>query len=226
MVEAEARARTPSTAPTGRRGGPPRPRPARTGRRAARSPRDRARAAGRPARPAPPAGRGGRCAPGSTSAPRTPVDVSGSAWSAVTGTASCSASAPGQPFRIPTSNRSAQTCCAPLRQRRQWPQPSIVSPMTRRPIQLGSTPSPDRGDGRRTTRVRSASGSGPGRRGGRPSRRRRTRASVPQIPARSTSTTTWPDAATGGSTSWTEASPGPVMTNARIGSMVAESGAA
>ena len=58
------------------------------------------------------------------------------------GPASCSASAPGQPPRMPISYRSAHTCCRPDVQRSQCPQPSIVSPVTRRPIQAGSTPAP------------------------------------------------------------------------------------
>ena len=53
----------------------------------------------------------------------------------IAGTASCSASAPGQPLRIPTSNRSAHRCWRPSRHRSQRPQPSIVSPVTRRPSQ-------------------------------------------------------------------------------------------
>ena len=60
----------------------------------------------------------------------------------VTGTASCSASAPGQPPRMPISYRSSQTCWRPDRQRWHRPQPSIVSPVTRRPSHAGSTPSP------------------------------------------------------------------------------------
>ena len=41
----------------------------------------------------------------------------------------------------PPAGRS-QTCWCPRRQRRQVPSPSIVSPMTRRPTQAGSTPAP------------------------------------------------------------------------------------
>src|ERR1700722_14122666 len=44
--------------------------------------------------------------------------------------------------------------------------------------------------------------------------------SVPQTPARSTSTTTWPGPGTGGSMSRTAACPGPVMTNARMRGLV------
>jgi hypothetical protein len=40
--------------------------------------------------------------------------------------------------------------------------------------------------------------------------------SVPQTPARSTATTTSPSCAAGGSTSWTSAWPGPVITKARM----------
>ena len=71
--------------------------------------------------------------PGSTRAPRTASTVAGSACSDRTGTASCSASAPGRPPRMPTSSRWSQTCCCPRRQRRHVPSPIIVSPVTRRP---------------------------------------------------------------------------------------------
>jgi hypothetical protein len=80
--------------------------------------------------------------PGSTSAPRAASTESGSACSEPAGTASCSARAPGWPPRTPTSCRCSQTCWWPLRQRRHTPSPSIVSPITRRPTQAGSTPSP------------------------------------------------------------------------------------
>ena len=60
--------------------------------------------------------------PGSTSAPERRVDRVGQARAGrVTGTGSCSASAPGQPPRMPISYRSAQTCCRPRRQRRAAP---------------------------------------------------------------------------------------------------------
>ena len=66
------------------------------------------------------------------------VDAVGQGCSEVTGTASCSARAPAKPPRMPTSNRSAHTCWWPPRQRRHRPQPSMVSPVTRRPTQSRS----------------------------------------------------------------------------------------
>lgn len=80
--------------------------------------------------------------PGSTSAPSTGSTESGRTCNETAGTASCSARAPARPPRMPTSSRFSHTCCRPRRQRRQTPQPSIVSPMTRRPTQPGSTPAP------------------------------------------------------------------------------------
>ena len=102
----------------------------RPGRRAPRRPRPRARSA---------------LPPGSTSAPSAASTSSGSGCSERAGTASCSASAPWRPPRIPTSCRSAQTCWWPRRQRRHEPSPSIVSPMTRRPSQTSVHAGADRG---------------------------------------------------------------------------------
>ena len=47
--------------------------------------------------------------PGSTIAPAVSSTLSGNASSAVAGTASCSASAPGKPPRMPISTRFSQT---------------------------------------------------------------------------------------------------------------------
>ncbi len=80
--------------------------------------------------------------PGSTRAPRVSSTASGSASSDQAGTASRSARAPGHPRRMPTSARSAHRCRRPERQRSQTPQPSIVSPVTRRPSHDASTPPP------------------------------------------------------------------------------------
>ena len=94
-------------------GAPRRRRPGRTARPAGRSCPGPAPAPGRPADGPRPRTARRALPPGSTSAPAVSSTASGSARSAVAGTASCSASAPGDPPRMPISYRSAQTCCRP-----------------------------------------------------------------------------------------------------------------
>ncbi|GAA5196328.1 hypothetical protein GCM10023322_64990 [Rugosimonospora acidiphila] len=155
-----------------------------------------------------------RCSPLLPSRRQTPAPAAGSARSAVAGTSSRSASAPGQLPRMPISCRRSQTWCRPVRQRSQWPQPSIVSPVTRRPRQAGATPEPNA----ETVPTHSCPGTigtdcAPVRRYGMVPANNST--SVPHRPTRDTSTTTCPGPGTGGSTSATAASRGPRITNAR-----------
>ena len=60
----------------------------------------------------------------------------------VTGRLAARSPHPGTPPRMPISKRCSQTLCRPERQRRQCPQPSMVSPVTRRPRHAASTPAP------------------------------------------------------------------------------------
>ena len=60
-----------------------------------------------------PGPRAARCRRARPARPTASSTASGRACSAVTGTASCSASAPGQPPRMPISYRSSQTCWRP-----------------------------------------------------------------------------------------------------------------
>ena len=146
VPEAERPARRSETARSVRPGGPRCPSLPRSAPPAARWFRPPAPAVARRASsPAPHTARSA-LPPGSTIAPADGPTDSGSGTSARTGTGSCSASAPGQPWRTPISWRSAHRCWRPLVQRPQVPQPSIVSPVTRRPIHDGSTPVPDRRD--------------------------------------------------------------------------------
>ena len=128
-----------------RAGAPRRPRPGRT-RPTSRPivPGPRTSSAVPPAARRPRGPRAARCRPARPARRQRRRPRPAAPCSARTGTASCSASAPGQPPRMPISNRSAQTLCRPRRQRSQCPQPSIVSPVTRRPSQAASTPSPTR----------------------------------------------------------------------------------
>ena len=80
--------------------------------------------------------------PGSMSAPIASSIESGNSYNANSGKSNFSASAPGQPFLIPISNLFAQTCCKPDVHLLHFWHPSIVSPVTRLPIQFLSTPSP------------------------------------------------------------------------------------
>jgi len=73
-----------------------------------------------------------RCRPGSTKGPERVVNRSPGERASGDCIANCSASAPGNPPRIPTSNRKSQTCWLFLKHRRQVPQPNMVSPVTRR----------------------------------------------------------------------------------------------
>ena len=66
--------------------------------------------------------------------------------------------------------RSSQTCCRPVTQRSQWPQPICVSPVVRRPSHDRRHPGRRRRQSR-TTRGRAAAGRGEPR-GGTPSARR------------------------------------------------------
>ena len=151
--------------------------------------------------------------PGSTRAPTVSSIPDGSRCRLDAGTITCSASAPAQPM-IPTSCLSAQMCQRPARHREHRPQPSMVSPVTRRPSHSSGTPVP--------TADTTPHHSCPGRTGNRvfPCPKYaispvNSSTSVPQIPTRRTSTTTCPAPATGGSTSSTRAAPGPVITSAR-----------
>ncbi len=91
----------------------------------------------------------------------------------------------------------------------------MVSPVTRRPSQAASTPTP--------AAATVPDHSCPSRIGkwAWPSSRYcispvKNSTSVPHTPTRVTSTTTWPGPAAGASTSWTAASYGAVTTNARM----------
>ena len=132
--------------------------------------------------------------PGSTIAPAASSIVSGSACTAVTGTASCSASAPGKPPRMPISNRSR----------------ADVVPAGQAPAALaaaqhgvaGDPPAePRRVDARPDRRHRAAPLVAEPHRVARLTGCRyaispvKNSTSVPQTPTRATSTTTWPGAA-------------------------------
>ena len=122
--------------------------------------------------PAPPPGRpAARCRPARPGRRPTASTVSGSACSAEAGTGSCSASAPGQPPRMPISKRSAHTCCRPSRQRRQLPaaEHRVAGDAPAEPGRVDAVA--DRGRRCRTTRARAASGTRRGPGAGRPSRR-------------------------------------------------------
>ena len=80
--------------------------------------------------------------PGSTSAPIVSSIASGSARSEDTGMTTCWQGHRTTRCEPPTSNRSSHRCWRPLTHLAHRPQPSIVSPVTRRPRHASSTSGP------------------------------------------------------------------------------------